>query len=731
MRISQRNTSASLALFLAAAGIMAVAEPQDGAVSITGYHLTARPWKPIEIPREKYLDVIEGVCRFSVQHQGADGAIIDPFLKREHQYATPYFAYAVGTLVKAGRARDLLPNGIKAMEHATACFAGGQPAIPDQHGNFFIAALTGALELYAGEVPQALWRTWRERMKKPRRDVVAPNYNNWETYVMKGEWMRVLAGLVDRKGAIAAIEECWQSHQRARIAPAPSFLYHDRSSDPDTLSVEAVGRGNLLALAHLGYDGPSAEQIRKLAEAGTRFTLLLQDPSGQVPANGRTDDHTWVDVGYALAFEVMAEGTGERKDSWLAGQYRHASMLAFNSIARWRRDDGPWSGSYYITKNRFDPSLRVGYQDASQYSNYSGSLMFHLAELYHARKSTIAEHPAPAEIGGYTVATDEDFSSVFANAGGMQVQANLRGQVEKSSGNLWTPLGIVRFARVGWDTRLGPSDGALTENGGVTFAPTFFENGRWLRLADLSARYEGTWSVQFVHPLLVRCALTYHPKAGQTGPVFRNELTVTPDGVFSVVRKSSPGELRWGITWPLLENDGAPLVRSGTSRSASTGYPGSQDQENFLALDAGAALVVEPDLLRGSYGDLRPIRVTAPGDANRSFIYPNSAEDPTVEALSRSFTVTDDGFRSAVGRVSGTVYVGRTSAGGFGDHIDLDGGGKSDATFSQSCGFLLQLAGGKAESVETDRAVVAEIAGKRLKLRAYTPVSLGQLTPAR
>lgn len=729
--MSLRNTLAAVAVLGAAAGIPAVAQSQAGAVSTTGYHLTARPWKPLDIPREKYLDVIEGLCRFSVQHQDADGAIIDPFLKREHQYATPYFAYAVGTLIKAGRARDLLPNGIRAMEHATACFAGGQPAIPDQHGNFFIAALTGALGLYSGEVPAAQASTWRERMKPPRRDVVAPNYNNWETYVMKGEWMRVLAGLVDRKDAIAAIEDSWNARQHARIAPAPWFLYHDRSSDPDTLSVEAVGRGNLLALAHLGYDGPSADQIRKLAEAGTHSTLLMQDPSGQVPANGRTDDHTWVDIGYALAFEVMAERAMKLKDTGLAGQYRHASMLAFNSIARWRREDAPWSGSYYITKNRFDPTLRVGYQDASQYSNYSGSLMFHLAELYHSRTATIPEQAAPAEIGGYTVSTDEEFSSVFANAGGMQVQANLRGQMAKSSGNLWTPLGIVRFARAGWDTRLGPSDGALTEKGGVTFAPTFFESGQWLRLADLSARYEGVWSVQFVHPLLVRCALTYRPKAGQAGPTFRNELTVTPDGVLSVVRKSSPDDVQWGVTWPLLENDGAALIRTDTARSATTGYPASKDQENFLALDAGSTLAAEPDTLRGSYGDLRPIRVVVPGEVNRSFIYPSSPGDPTLETLLQSFTVTDEGFHSALGRVSGTIYVGRTSAGGFGDHIDLDGNGKSYATFNQRCGFLMQLSGGKAISVETDRAVVVEIAGKRLTLRAYTPVRLSEPAPAK
>src|SRR5205807_101837 len=124
------------------------------------YHLTARPWEPLNIPPDRYLDAIEGVCRFSVRHQDAEGAIIDPFLKREHQYATPYFAYAVGTLVSAGRARDLLPNGVRAMEHSTANFAGGRATIPDQHGEFFIPSLTEALEVYAPHVPSDTLEKW-------------------------------------------------------------------------------------------------------------------------------------------------------------------------------------------------------------------------------------------------------------------------------------------------------------------------------------------------------------------------------------------------------------------------------------------------------------------------------------------------------------------------------------------------------------------------------------------
>ncbi|HEY2015978.1 MAG TPA: hypothetical protein VGH38_20890 [Bryobacteraceae bacterium] len=694
---------------------------QPGPVIRTGYHLTARPWKPLAIPRDRYLDAIEGVCRFSIRHQNTEGAIIDPFLKREHQYATPYFAYAAATLIHAGRARDLLPYGVKAMDHATKCFAGGNTAIPDQHGNFFIAPLVGALDLYAGHVPEPTLTVWRDRLKKPRREIQAQDAtNNWETYVMKGEWMRVLAGLAGRADATAAIEEAWMSRQRERVAPEPWRVYHDRTSDPDTLSVEAVGRGNLLALSHLGYDGPSAREIRDATEAGSRLTLLLQDPSGQVPANGRTDDHVWVDVGYQLAFDVMAERRGS--DAWLAGQFRHAAMLSFQSIARWRRTDGEWAGSYFVTKNHFDPEMRVGYQPASQYSNYNGSLMFHLAEAYNERASTIEEHPAPTEIGGYSVEMDPQFASAFANAGGMQIQVNLRGQPAVTHENRWTPLGVVRFARVGWDTRLGPSDGALTtDDGGVTFAPAFLENGRWLRLASLPARYEGVWSVDLVHPVLVRCAVDYRPKAGQSGPSFRNEFTVTPDGVFSVMRKTSTDSVKWGVTWPLLENDGRPLERSTRASVATTGYAGSANRQNFLAIGAAPEITPE-DLVRSTYGDLRPLRVVTAEQENRTFIYPSGLGDPAAEVVRAGIQVTADGFRSPLGRVSGKLYAGRTSAGGFGTELDLRGDGKSDVQFSAACGFLLQLDRGKVLAVETDRAVTAEVQGRRLNLEAHTPV---------
>ncbi|HUV69128.1 MAG TPA: hypothetical protein VMW15_05655 [Terracidiphilus sp.] len=88
-----------------------VGQPPSAAPS-QQYSLPARPWQPVNANRQQILATLESLCRFSIRHQAPKGAIIDPFLHREVQYATPYFAYAVGTLVAAGKAPDLLPHGI-------------------------------------------------------------------------------------------------------------------------------------------------------------------------------------------------------------------------------------------------------------------------------------------------------------------------------------------------------------------------------------------------------------------------------------------------------------------------------------------------------------------------------------------------------------------------------------------------------------------------------------------
>ena len=316
---------------LARERVMAYGQDLPKSLPRLPFHLTARPWEPLQIPRDRYLDVVEGICRVAQRHQGEQGAIIDPYLKREHQYSTPYYAFAVGTLLHAGRAKDLKESGIQAMDHATTSFTSGSSVIPDAHGEFFIAPLAGALELYEGQVSADTMTVWRRRLKTPLSTVLesfAGHLNNWRTYAMKGEWARVRSGLVSRAGAQDFIETSWtEATQRERIVSDKWNLYQDWSSDPQSHAVEAVGRGNLIGLMAEGYDGPSAERIWSAVRKGTQLSMLLQDPSGQCPPNGRTDDHIFNDVLYSLCFEAMAEDANKRGDAGLAGQYRHAAMV--------------------------------------------------------------------------------------------------------------------------------------------------------------------------------------------------------------------------------------------------------------------------------------------------------------------------------------------------------------------------------------------------------------------
>ena len=153
-----------LLLIIGAVGLQPItaaaqADSLPAEMPLSHYHLTARPWSPLNIPKTAYLDRLEGECRFWIKHQDASGAIIDPFTNTETEYSTPYFAHALGTLLGAGRAMDLLSNGQKAMEHATDVFASGGAA------EFWIAPLTEAIELYAQHVPVGTLDTWKGRMK--------------------------------------------------------------------------------------------------------------------------------------------------------------------------------------------------------------------------------------------------------------------------------------------------------------------------------------------------------------------------------------------------------------------------------------------------------------------------------------------------------------------------------------------------------------------------------------
>jgi hypothetical protein len=126
--------------------------------------------------------------------------------------------------------------------------------------------------------------------------------------------------------------------------------------------------------------------------------------------------------------------------------------------------------------------------------------------------------------------------------------------------------------------------------------------------------------------------------------------------------------------------------------------------------------------VRGGYGDFRPIRVTdSQGGAVETFVYPRSSGDPSAEEVRKSFKRQGEDFSSILGQVKGTLYTGRTAAGGLGKAIDFDADGKEDLSFDEECAFIVRHAQGKLTALETDRRVKATHAGRTIALEPYTP----------
>jgi hypothetical protein len=190
------------------------------------------------------------------------------------------------------------------------------------------------------------------------------------------------------------------------------------------------------------------------------------------------------------------------------------------------------------------------------------------------------------------------------------------------------------------------------------------------------------------------------------------------------MQKISSDAITWGVTWPLLANDGAPLAVAVGARVGEAKFKGHPDSESFLALGEHLSLDSSGETVRSTYGDLQPVLQMTKGMSNQTFIYPHIIDQPSSLAVIKSFAVTADGFSSVLGRVSGNVYVGQTVAGGEGASVSIQDAGKPDVTFSALCRFLLQLRDGRVIAVEADRHVHANIQGAQLDLMPYMPVAV-------
>jgi hypothetical protein len=541
-------------------------------------------WRETRAQRDDYLKVVAGIVRFFAAQQDARGAIVDPYERKEKQYATPAFALAAAVLHASGQERGLLEACLKAMERASADLAAGAAA--DGHADFYTFLLMHADRALANPAPPERRAGWQRQLasiapeKTYRSQPGDPSASNWNLVAASGEWLRHRAGL--------APDTRWIEASLAR--QRGQFTSHGMYRDPgDPMAYDHFARLHMTSLLEEGYDGPESKALAELLERGAWTSLLMQSPRGELPCGGRSGLHQWNEAQQAMTFEVQARRLMRRGDHAAAGAFKRAAHLALRSVSRWVRP----SGEVWIVKNRVDPALRHGYEPYSFHSQYNLLTAAQLALAYLAAEDRIPERPCPAEVGGFAFALTPAFHKIFLNASGFYVEMETAGDPR------YNPSGILRVHHSQFDAQL-LSDGATPQAAyglprkptlAVALAPAWRDgSGAWFSLAGLdgAAIRESELRVDHASPDRVECEVVLRGALPGGASAVRQSLFLTPK-LFTVTA-TVDGEV-FGVrqTCPLLRSDGREdCVIDMAARSAAVHAPGNSGLI-FEASGPGAA----------------------------------------------------------------------------------------------------------------------------------------------
>lgn len=530
-------------------------------------------WQPTGWTRADYLPLLAGNVDHFKAHQDAEGAIIDPYEKRERQYSTPAFALAAATLVAHANRGDLLEPALRAFSFALAALANKTTA--DGHPDFYIPMLVHAHRLLAGRALPEQRARWAGQFRdlvpeETYRDTTGRG--NWNIVHLAGEAMRRRDGLVAPERA-----EAQRAYLESRLERQEAFTTAlGMYADPNVpLAYDAFPRLWLEdMLADGAYDGPRRERLETFLTRGALSTLLLQSPAGEWASGGRSAQHQWNEAQLCVIGEVHARRWQAAGRPDVAGAFKRSARLALDSLCRWQRP----SGELWIVKNRADPARRHGFEGYSFHSQYNLLAVAMLAIAYARADDAISERPAPADTGGYVFDARDPFHKIAANAGGTYVL------IDTGADTTYDATGLLRVHRA--DVALSPysSNAAPRRTYGPNDDPTKIaltpglawklnaNDAAWRSLADARHRRFTSAGPPFVtgEDLVVReesparVAFTVRYELGGEGmpPFVEEDYTIAGNGAVEVcARLGGDAPARARLTFPALVSDGQTDAR--------------------------------------------------------------------------------------------------------------------------------------------------------------------------
>ncbi len=400
-----------------------IAYPLEGKVQSILAKGTPEGWIESGRDRSFYLDLMEPVIRKAATWIAEDGALIDPVIHAEWAQTTSRFVSSAAVLLHFRRMTDLEDIVFRSMSYCCAKLA--SPDLPkSSSADFWMREIVTAYDCLNGIAPAELLEQWRHDLSTviPEKTYLfvdpthqnLKQFHNWAVYSSSGESMRDSAGIGGSNDFLWG-NRFFDTYMEGQTHRFTEYgLYRDPD---DPITYDITTRLQFAAAIARGYNGPLRNLLEEILRRGNQTMLLFLSPDGFVPYGGRSSLFNFQEAMTAAQAELEALRY-KASDPVMAGAFKRQAHLCARAITPWFRDCDP----VRHIKNRFKPETRHGCDTYGQYSVYSmlATSFLGLAALY--ADDTIAEHPTPAEIGGYTLTLQPAFHKVFLCADNTYVE---------------------------------------------------------------------------------------------------------------------------------------------------------------------------------------------------------------------------------------------------------------------------------------------------------------------
>ncbi len=554
--------------------------PLEGEVeSLLAQGGVPKGWRPSGAGRSLYLDLMEPIVRMAAGWVNAQGAVIDPCIKKEWAQTSPRFASSAAILLREGRIQDLKETVFKVMDHC--CGKLPTPAAKSESPDFWMRELATAYICLKGVAPEERLENWKASLAKVEPEAIyrevdlshakLKKLHNWAVYSSSGESMRESAGIGG--GSFLWGDGFFDVYMESQFAHITELGMYRDPNDPITYDITT--RLQFASALAFGYKGPLRPALEEALRRGGLTTLLFVSPEGYVPYGGRSAQFNFQEAMTAALCELEARRY-KSSNPELAGAFKRQAHLGVEQTRLWLEE----SPIRHI-KNRFPPETQHGCDPYGQYSVYSllASSFLGLAALY--ADDSIEERPAPSELGGYVLEVSPAFHKVFASCQGSYVEIDTEADPHYDATGIGRvllkgiPPPLPLAAPFPAHPKIIMAKGSEAPEQPMALGPEWDEDGKPKRLAEWGAGCKRKLNVIAKGKELVEFEIVY-----VKGPLRISErIAVDAKGVRIRCAATRDGKPLEGLRYivPVLESDGKLKAESTMSDGkAETAFQGAK-----------------------------------------------------------------------------------------------------------------------------------------------------------